>query len=110
MFILVRLILLKTEWGLIFVSKPEALVGTFQELGPALGLEHPSQCPSAACDKGRVMDGSLGIQSEPCSAVDVIFLDIFSLLAKLRILSEVISGGPINSTVFLLFCFNICFS
>lgn len=108
MFILVGLILL-TEWGLIFVSKPKALVGTFQELGPALGLEHPSQCPSAAYDKGRVMDGNLGIQSEPCSAVDVIFLDIFSLLAKLRILSEVISGGPINSTVFLQFCFNICF-
>lgn len=56
------------------------------------------------------MDGSLGIQSEPGSAVDVIFLDIFSLLAKLRILSEVISGGPINSTVLLPFCFNICFS
>lgn len=46
------------------------------------------------------MDASLGIQSKPCSAVDVIFLDIFCLLAKLRILSEMISGGPINSAVF----------
>lgn len=95
--------------GFDFCVQAKGTCWYFSGAGSCLGLEHPSQCPSAAYDKGRVMDGSLGIQSEPCSAVDVIFLDIFSLLAKLRILSEVISGGPINSTVFLQFCFNICF-
>lgn len=92
------------------MSKPKALVGNFRELCSASGLGHPSCYPRAACDKGRVMGVSLGIESKPCSAADVIFLDIFCLIAKLRILSEVVSGGPSIQQCFLQFCFNACFS
>lgn len=46
-FILIKLTL-ETDWGLVFVSKPQALVGNFQELCSVLGLGHPSRYPSGS--------------------------------------------------------------